>query len=267
MSECGIVQAKAEVARLHKHHKELHTDNHNNPRPINALFRIDSGFATQENIAWLMEMGYEIYSKARSPGVTQYLMSLLSPETQWASVGGNASLTAWTDSTANGYFIYPVNLALARYQTGQTQRHSVLIHVGHEHVVADLDGWFHYYNGRQIIEAGIKEGKNVFQMHHLKVRSPAALLLQEHFACFAANFVRFAGLWLTQQPILPPHFDTSSVKMMVQICAHTSAWVEHQGNSWLLTFTPQSRFAGYSMKFGRGAIQLPLFHDSHFLHF
>ena len=35
----------------------------------------------------------------------------------------------------------------------------------------DLDGWFHTYNGRQTIEAGIKEGKNVFQMHHFKVRT------------------------------------------------------------------------------------------------
>ena len=216
----------------------------------------------QENIAWLIEMGYEIYSKARRPGVTHYLMSLLSPETTWVRVGGNASLTAWADSTANGYFVYPANLALARYQTGPTQRHSVLIHFGDEHVVTALDGWFHHYNGRQTIEAGIKEGKNVFQMHHLKVRAPAALLRQEHLACLAANsgalWARFAGLWLTQQPILPPYFDTASVKKMVQVCDHTSAWVEHQGDSWLLTFTQQSRFAGYSMKFGRGAIQLPL---------
>lgn len=256
--EKKLVQVRAEVERLNKHLEKMLADNHTNPRPVKVLFRIDSGFATLENIAWLMEMGYEIYSKARGPSVTKYLISQLSPETIWERVGGNASLTAWADSTANGHFIYPVNLALARYQTGQTQRHSVLIHFGDEDVVTDLDSWFHQYNRRQTIEAGIKEGKNVFQMHHLKVRSPAALLLQEHFACFSANFVRFAGLWLIQQPILPPHFDTSSVKKMVQVCAHTSAWVEHHGESWLLTFTQQSRFAGYSMKFGSGAIQLPL---------
>jgi len=260
-------QAKAEVEHLHKHHAAMLADNQNNATPIKALFRIDSGFATRENIAWLIEMGYDIYAKARSSGVTHYLLSLLSPDTIWERVGGNASLTAWADSTANGYFIYPVDLALARYQTGDTQSHSVLIHFGDAHVVADLDGWFHQYNARQTIEAGIKEGKNVFQMHHLKVRTLAALLLQEHFACFAANFVRFAGLWLTQQPILPPHFDTSSVKKMVEVCAHTSAWVAQQDHTWLLTFTQQSRFAGYSMKFGRGAIQLPLFHESHFAHF
>lgn len=259
--------AKADVERLQKHHDELLKDNRSNRHPIKAVFRIDSGFATQENIAWLIEMGYDIYTKARSSGVTQYLLANLSPETIWQRVGGNASLTAWADETADGYFIYPVDLALARYKIGSHQRLSVLIHYGDDEVVADLDSWFHRYNARQTIEAGIKEGKNVFQMHHLKVRSPFALLLQEHFACFAANFVRFSALWLTQQPIQTPPFDTSSVKKMVQVCAHTSAWVEHNGDTWLLTFTDQSLFAGYSFRFGVGAVQLPLFHDVHFFHF
>jgi hypothetical protein len=58
-------------------------------------------------------------------------------------------------------------------------------------VTTDLPAWFGDYNGRQTIEAGIKEGKNVFQMHHLKVRSEAALYLQEQFAAFAANLVRW----------------------------------------------------------------------------
>lgn len=262
-----LALAKAEVAQLHKHHEGMLRDNRNNRHPIKALFRIDSGFATRENIAWLIEMGYDIYTKARSPGVTQHLLTHVSSETNWQRVGGNAALTAWTDETADGYFIYPVDLALARYQTGSTQRHSVLVHYGDDAVSTDLDGWFHRYNARQTIEAGIKEGKNVFQMHHLKVKSPYALLLQEYFACFAANFVRFAGLWLTQQAIHAPPFDTSSVKKMVQVGAHTSAWVEHNGDSWLLTFTDQSLFAGYSMRFGVGAIQLPLFYDVHFLHF
>ena len=133
-----------------------------------------------------------------------------------------------------------------------------------------LDGWFHRYNGRQTIEAGIKEGKNVFQMHHLKVRSTRALLLQEHFACFAANFVRFAALWLTeQQQVHQPLFDTGSVKQMVQVCAHTSAWVKRFGDVWLLTFTEQSLFAGFSLQIGIGAVQLPLpfVHGIHFCHF
>ncbi|MCZ7673683.1 MAG: hypothetical protein M5U34_44520 [Chloroflexi bacterium] len=95
------------------------------------------------------------------------------------------------------------------------------LHFGQTEVATDLDGWFHMYNGRQTIEAGIKEGKNVFQMHHLKVRSRQALLLQEHMACFAANFVRFAAHWLASRSE-PTAIPTESVKQMVQVGAHTS---------------------------------------------
>ena len=109
-------------------------------------------------------------------------------------------------------------------------------------------------------------------------------LLQEHFACFAANFVRFAALWIAEQQVelapvnttpvkqveLTPTnmasvkqvesapINTASVKHMVQVCAHTSAWVMRQGDVWLLTFTEQSLYAGYSLRFGIGPVQLPL---------
>ncbi|KKK98952.1 hypothetical protein LCGC14_2637620, partial [marine sediment metagenome] len=256
--ERTLVDARAEVDRLRQHHLQLLTENQNNLHPVRALFRVDGGFASQENIAWLIEMGYDVDTKARSTGVRNGLIAALSPETVWQRVGGNATLTGWANSTADGYFTYPVDLALARYQIGKRVRHSVLVHFGDDDATADLDGWFHRYNGRQTIEAGIKEGKNVFQMHHLKVRSPQALLLQEHFACFAANFVRFAAFWLTEQQTLLPPFDTTSVKQMVQVCAHTSAWVKHVGDVWLLTFTEQSLYAGHSLRVGNGALQLPL---------
>lgn len=258
-----------EVDRLGQHHQQLVAENQNNPHPIRARFRLDGGFASQENITWLIEMGYDIDTKARSTSVRDGMIATLSPETIWQRVGRNALLTAQVHTKADGYFTYPVDLALARYQTGKSVRHSVLVHFGDEDVSTDLDGWFHRYNARQTIEAGIKEGKNVFQMHHLKVRSPQALLLQEHFAAFAANFVRFAAHWLSQQQVDAPPFDTTCVKQMVQVCAHTSAWVTRLGDVLLLTFTEQSRFAGYSLRIGNGHYQLPLplFDDVHFCHF
>jgi hypothetical protein len=252
------LQARTEVERLGQHHQQLLADNQNNLQPIRALFRIDGGFASQENIVWLIEMGYDVDTKARSTGVRDKLLAAVTDETVWQRVGANATLTAWAQTTLDGAFVYPVDLALARYQTGKTVRHAVLVHYGDDEVTTDLPGWFHRYNGRQTIEAGIKEGKNVFQMHHLKVRSVPALLLQEHFACFAANFVRFAALWLTQQQVHAPPFDTGSLKQMVQVCAHTSAWARQNGDGWLLTFTEQSLFAGYSLQVGSGTFQLPL---------
>ena len=267
--EQALVDARSTVEQLGQRLQQLTNENQRNPYPIRAYFRLDGGFASAENIAWLIEMGYDVDIKARSTGVRDGLLAALSPESVWQRVGGNAMLTAWTATTADGYFIYPVDLALARYQTGTTVRHSVLVHYSDDDASPDLEQWFHRYNGRQTIEAGIKEGKNVFQMHHLKVRSPQALRLQEHFAAFAANFVRIAARWLDQQQSHSPLLDTASVKHMVQICAHTSALVTRFGDVWLLTFTAQSCFAGYSLCIGNGAFQLPLplFRDIHFCHF
>ena len=262
-------EASAEVERLRAHHGQLLTDNAGNDHPIKVVFRLDSGFASRENIAWLIEMGYDIYTKARSSQMPDLLEAAARPECHWLRVGGNAYLTAWANTTVADCFIYPLNVALARYTTGDTVRHAFLLHYGDDDVTHDLDGWFHTYNARQTIEAGIKEGKNVFQMHHFKVRTAPALRLQEHCACFAANFVRFAALWLAeQQPASAPP-ATSSVKHMVQVCAHTSAWVQRQGDVWLLTFAEQSLYAGQSLRIGFGAIQLPLplFHGIQFCHF
>ena len=258
----------AEADQLRTHLAALEEDNRANPAPIRAIFRLDSGFATLENIAWLIEMGYDIYTKAR-PGKIQDRLMAASEKAVWQRVGGNAHLAGWPQTTVEGCLPYPMNVALARYQTGETQRHSVLLHYGQDLVSQDLDGWFHMYNGRQTIEAGIKEGKGVFQMHHLKVRSAQALRLQEHFACFAANFVRRAAHWLAAQGTCPPAMQVDSVKHLVQVSAHTSAWVYRQQDVWLLSFTEQSVYAGYSLQLGTGVVQLPLpfAHTVHFQHF
>jgi hypothetical protein len=77
-----------------------------------------------------------------------------------------------------------------------------------------------------------RKAKGVFQMHHFKVRSPQAILLQDHFATFAANFVRWASLWLAlQQKTLAPKVQTG-VKQAVRVLAHTSAWVIRQGDDF-----------------------------------
>jgi hypothetical protein len=260
--------AKAEVDRLQAHYQQLLADNATNPNPIRAAFRLDGGFTSRENIYWLNEMGYEVYTRGRFPAVRDALSAAVVPETEWTQVGSNATMTAWADTTVDGYFVYPLDVALLHYQTGDSIQRATLLHYGQTNVTEDCDVWFHTYNGRQTIEAGIKEGKNVFQMHHLKVRSLEALLLQEHMACFAANFVRFAGWWLVQQTQENP-LATNSVKQAVQVAAHTSAWVQKEGDVWLLTFTEQSFYAGYTLRIGCGVIQLPLplFKDIHFSHF
>ncbi len=252
------VAADTELTRLRQHAERLVADNTTNPQPVRIHLRLDGGFASQENLAWVIEMGYDLYSKARSTHVRDTLLAAVTPASPWQRVGGNASLLAWANTTVDGAFLYPLNVALAQYYTGETHRHAVFLHYGADDVTQHLVQWFHTYNARQTIEAGIKESKGVFQMHHLKVRSPQALRLQEHLACFAANFVRFAAVWLNKQQVQTIGLDTTSVKQMVRVAAHTSAYVVRQGDSWLLLFTEQSLYAGSVLRLGHGPLQLPL---------
>jgi len=120
------------------------------------------------------------------------------------------------------------------------------------------------------VEAGIKEGKGVFQMHHLKVRQSPALWLQEQFAAFAANFVRWAAHWLSTQCYQEPaqwlEPVATSVKTLVQVAAHTPAWVAWLLDGCLLRFTDASVYAGRTIQTGGWAFQLslPLFQSCSF---
>jgi len=261
---------QAEFHRLQQRLVQFEEQNRTNLCPIQADFRLDAGFGTRENVALVIEMGYELYTKPHRNWLTPRLKRRLKKPTQWTQVGKNAEMVAWNGERFSG-FPYPLDVALERFHTGQTQRHATLLHFGSDPVTSDLPGWFHRYNARQLIEAGIKEGKNVFAMHHLKVRSAPALFLQEQFAVFAANFVRWAARWLTQQcPQIPSGWQYSAcpkVKEQVKVGAHTSAWVDWQDQGCLLTFTDHSLFAGRSLAVKKQwvvQLPLPLSENAHF---
>jgi hypothetical protein len=271
-----LVRCQEKRAALQEEEKHLQArleqfveDNQTNSWPIRAIFRLDGGFGSAANVALLIEMGYEIYSKAGNQRVGQALRREVRPGTSWTRVGKNAEMIGWSER-AIAQCPYPLDVALERFHTGRKERYGVLLHYGTESVVSDLESWFNFYNGRQTIEAGIKEGKNVFQMHHLKVRSPAGLAIQEAFGAFAANFVRLAARWIHETcPDVPTPFDHPgvSVKQMVCVAANTAAWVRWQPQGCLLRFAGQSLFAGCELLIGGpGPFQLalPLFRSSAF---
>jgi hypothetical protein len=253
---------QAQIQQLRKLLEHFEAENRANACPIQADFRLDAGFGTRENVAFLIEMGYEIYTKPYSDWLTPRLKKRVGPQTAWTRVGDNAEMVAWKAERFPD-FPYPIDVALQCFYTGKTQRYSTLLHFGQDPVTTNLPAWFHRYNARQTIEAGIKEGKNVFTMHHLKVRSAPAIFLQEQFAVFAANFVRWAARWLAEQcPQIPPRWQQTAhprVKEQVKVAAHTSAWVDWQDQGCLLRFTDHSLFAGRSLLVKKQwAVQLPL---------
>ncbi len=124
----------------------------------------------------------------------------------------------------------------------------------------DLAAWFERYNGRQLIEAGIKESKQVFYLHRIKVRSEPAIYFQEYCVLFAANFIRWATQWLAQQQV--PAEDALDlhklgIKRQVQVAAHVSAQVIRDSTGWLLKFNEQSAFAGKVLRLSGGGCPAP----------
>lgn len=231
--------------------EQLERDNAENTHPVAACFRLDAGFGTYENIALLIEMGYEVYVKLHNHKVTEMLKQKNSLETRWTRVGDNAEMVAWSGLELQ-HCPYPLDIALERFYTGKTQKHSALAHFGDTPVTTDLPAWFSHYNARQTIEAGIKETKQVFYLNRLKVRSEPAIYLQEAMTIFAANFIRWASVWIEQHALpsenaLP--LRKMGIKKQVQVAANTSATVIHHSGGMLLTFSPASAFAGKSLFF------------------
>jgi hypothetical protein len=147
---------------------------------------------------------------------------------------------------------YSLDVALERFYTGQKQKHSALAHFGSTPVTTNLPAWFGKYNARQTIEAGIKETKQVFYLHRLKVRSEPAIFLQEALTLFAANFIRWATAWInqhTEQNDLTLPIGKMGIKQQVQVAANTSAKVIRNSEGMLLRFSPASAFAGKQLFF------------------
>jgi len=236
---------------LRKRLEQFKQENAENPQPLEACFRLDAGFGTYDNIALLIEMGYEVYVKLHNHKIVQMLKKKVTNESAWVRVGNNAEIVAWAGLQLQ-HCPYPLDIALERFYTGQTQKHSALAHFGETAVTTDLPAWFDQYNARQTIEAGIKEAKQVFYLHRLKVRSEPAIYLQEAMTIFAANFIRWATVWIDQhveqnENTLP--VGKMGIKKQVQVAAHTSAKVIHNSEGMLLKFSPVSAFAGKQLYF------------------
>lgn len=275
-AEARAERHRQEAQALREAHQALaqriaqyQAENADNSHPVIVFVRMDAGFASGPNLAWLIEMGYIPYTKANNNKVAQALLSRVDSETTWIRVGDNAEMTAWDEYLLNGC-PYPLTVALERFQTPPGQKYAVLLNYRDDGQMLTLPAWFTFYNSRQTIEAGNKEEKQVFKVQHLMSRSPAGIQLQELFTLFGANFVRWAAAWLRDQT---PEEETAflqaldSVKAMVRIAANSPAWLILNPLGAFLEFAEPSRFSGTVLRLsGVWCYQpaLPLLRPLHF---
>ena len=222
-----IVQQEEALLPLADWLAHLETDNDSNPNPVPIILRIDAGFSTGPNLTWLIEMGYLVLTKAYSGNTATALRRQWPSPPDWIRVGSNAWAVDMGDYYQNDC-PYPLQAMLVQYRLPDKKLYTTLFYYG-ESRPATLKVWFSSYNGRQTIEAGIKEAKGVFTLKRHLVRSPIGMQIQEQLALFAANFVRWAADWLDQQLVQTNHFfrqTLSQVKTLVHTAAHASArWV------------------------------------------
>ena len=235
-----------QVTRLDEYIGQLVADNAANPNPVPIVLRIDAGFSTAENVTWLIEMGYIVYTKVHNEQTTVKLRRGLAKNATWSRVGKNAWATYLDTHTLAGC-PYPVDLMLVHYRIPGGDRYTTLGAYNGDRPRRNLKDWFQFYNCRQTIEAGIKEGKGVFPMRRPLVRSWAGLQLQEQFSLFAANFVRWAALWIKQMVRQANRTLTDAlteVKTMVRVAAHTRARIVHNALAQVLIFDQDGPYAG-----------------------
>jgi hypothetical protein len=238
----------------------LDTDNQHTPNPVDIVLRIDAGFSTGPNMAWLIEMGYIVLTKAHNGATANSLKDTVSAQTEWTTVGRNAEAVYLGDYQHNDC-PYPLQTMLVRYYLPDKLRHTVLFYYG-DTPPPSLPAWFAGYNARQTIEAGIKEGKGVFTLKRHLVRSPFGMQIQEQFALFAANFVRWAAAWVKDcLREANGRFITAldQVKTLVKTVSRARArWVRNVHGHTLI-FSEKGPFAGTVLCLsGQVAVQLTL---------
>jgi hypothetical protein len=233
-----------ELFSLNERISRLETDNLTNLNPVPIVLRIDAGFSIGINLAWLIEMGYIVLTKAHHNSTAHSLRRRLKSNAQWERVGKNAE-AVYMGSYSHNSCPYPLQAMLVRYHLPEEIRYTALLYYD-DTPPPPLPTWFTQYNARQTIEAGIKEGKGVFTLKRHLVRSPIGMQLQEQFALFGANFVRWTADWvkgILRQANRNFTAALDQVKTLVRTVAHARArWVRND-RGHILIFDDNGPFA------------------------
>ncbi len=260
--QATLTQLSAQLTALQAWHHQLEVDNQTNPDPPACRLRMDSGFGSGTNLTWLIEMGYEVDTKAISDKTTQTLRTLVLETTAWMRVGDNAEMVTRSDYHLHAC-PYPLTVGLERFKVGAAYEYATLVRYRPTTQAVDLPRWFAEYNGRQLIEAGNKELKSgVFHVQHLMSHTLAGIQIQVLLAGLAANSVHWCMPWLrtcVAEPAPKINRTLNSPKHMVRVAANSPALVQQTVTGTALQFSPTSALPGVTLFLkGIPAFQLPL---------
>jgi len=237
-------RACADIVALLVYREQLAAENAANPNPRRIILRMDGGFGDAKSLAWLYEQGYCFVVRAHNSRVTERLRQ--EENLQWMKVSKNGFI-AESKQTRLGACPYPMRLFACRQvrTKDRPERWSTLV------VTPELDpkewpvrrvGVF--YDGRQVIEAGIKESKGIFASRHLPTRHKAGIELYEALVLFAQNLVRL----FRRQFLGNTELGAAGVKELVRIGANSRAIVVEGRGVSVLTFVGESTWSGITLQ-------------------
>ena len=261
--QASAQQQATRLSELQAWQVKLVADNRANPNPpAEVEARMDAGFTSGENLAWLLEMGYTPNTKAHNGQTASALRARLPRHPEWQAVGENAEMVLVGDYQMHDC-PYTLTAAIERFKVGRHFKYATLVRYG---PAPGLEVWFAHYNARQTIEAGNKEMKGTFHVQHLMSRSPAGIRLQVLFTGLAANVVRWCRAWLQDCAAEPTPTITrtlTSPRRLVRVAANSAALVQHTAQGLALRFAPASALPNATFFLhGVPAFQLPLgFHQ------
>ena len=257
-----LLEQETSLADLLSWQANLEADNRTNPDPPPYVeARMDAGFASGENLTWLLEMGYCPNTKAPNGQTATAMCAHLPRGRHWVKVGENAEMMGWGNYQMHGC-PYLLTTAIERFKVGRRYKYAVLIHYRDDDLFPTLPAWFQHYNQRQTIEAGNKDMKGTFYVQHLMSRSLSGIRLQVLFTGLTANMVRWCVPWLKDcaaKPTLKLTRTLNSPKHLVHVAANSAALVQQTSFGTALQFSPNSSLPGVIMYLkGVPAFQLAL---------
>ncbi len=241
--EARLATLRSQIQKLEQRRATGTAENQANPAPRRIVLRMDAGFGTAEHVAWLYEQGYSVIAKVHSPHIAPCLRA--EANLRWDKISKNGFIAAST-RTQLGDCPYPLRLFACKQWWGDDRpEHWSALAATPDLTAADWParevGVF--YNGRQTMEAGIKESKGIFASRHLPTRHQAGIALYQELVLFAQNFLR----WFRRQILGNTELASAGIKALVQIGANSRATIVLTALGLTLTFVSDGPWCSHAI--------------------
>lgn len=134
-----VATLREQEAALQAWHDQLATENTGLTAPLPLVARVDAGFSTDDNLTWLIEMGYAVVTKVHNGQTTTRMRRGIAPDVAWDAVGRNAEAVPLAAQRVAAC-PYPLEALVVRYHLPKRTRYTTLL--SYERADLTAPQWF-----------------------------------------------------------------------------------------------------------------------------